>query len=386
MNNKFNFKKASIIVCLLLFCSFTLCYGQQTISGTLEHDNLQREYVLYVPANYTGEAAVPLLFNFHGYTSNATEQMFYGDFRPIADTEGFLIVHPMGTLDITETTHFNVGWGGSDVDDVGFAETLIDAIASEYNIDLKRVYSTGMSNGGFMSYQLACQLSDKIAAIASVTGSMSPFTFNNCDAQHPTPVLQIHGTEDPTVPYDGGFIAKSIEEVVQYWVDFNNCSPTPIITQIPDLDPTDESTVEHFLYGGGDNQVVTEFFKITGGAHTWPGSAFDFSVTNYDINASAEAWKFMSRYDIDGLRFTTDIDSFDEHQTQVSISPNPSTSFVNIEVKEAQNVGFNLSNSLGQSLQSGQVSGAYQLDVKDLAEGVYFLKVGNRVHKVLKVE
>jgi len=386
MNNKFNLKKISIILCLLFFCSFTFCYGQQTISATLEHDNLQREYVLYVPANYTGDTAVPLLFNFHGYTSNATEQMFYGDFRPIADTEGFLIVHPMGTKDITGTTHFNVGWGSSEVDDVGFAENLINAIASEYNIDLKRVYSTGMSNGGFMSYQLACQLSDKIAAIASVTGSMSPFTFNNCDAQHPTPVLQIHGTEDPTVPYNGGLIAEPIESVVQYWVDFNNCKPTPTITQVPDLDATDESTVEHFVYEAGDNQVATEFFKITGGAHTWPSSVFDFSVTNYDIDASAEIWKFVSRYDIDGLRVITDIDSFTEQQTQVNISPNPSTSFVNIEVKDALNVHFNLSNSFGQSLQSGQISSAYQLDITDLAEGVYFLKVGNRVHKVLKVE
>ncbi len=385
MNNNSNFRKISSLICLLLFCSFSISYGQQTITATLEHDNLQREYTLYVPANYTGEDAVPLLFNFHGYTSDATEQMWYGDFRPIADTAGFLIVHPMGTLDATGTTHFNVGWGGSEVDDVGFAETLIDALASEYNVDLKRVYSTGMSNGGFISYELACQLSDKIAAIASVTGSMSQFTFNNCNPQHPTPILQIHGTEDPTVPYNGGIFAKPIEDVVQYWVDFNNCNPTPNISQVPDLDATDESTVEHFVYEEGDNQVVTEFFKITGGGHTWAGTIFDFSVTNYDINASAEVWKFVSRYDIDGLRVMTDIDSFND-QVQVNISPNPSTSFVNIEVKGAQNVDFKLSNSLGQSLQAGNISGAYQLDMKDFAEGVYFLQVRNRVHKILKVK
>ncbi|MGB1241018.1 MAG: T9SS type A sorting domain-containing protein [Chitinophagales bacterium] len=386
MKNKFDFKKISSIVYLLLFCVYNFSYGQETINGTLTHDNLEREYILYVPANYSSESSVPLLFNFHGYTSNANEQMWYGDFRPIADTAGFLIVHPMGTLDATGTTHFNVGWGGSSVDDVGFTEVLLDKIAAEYNIDLKRIYSTGMSNGGFMSYHLACNLSDKIAAIASVTGSMSYLTFDNCNPQHPTPVLQIHGTEDGTVPYDGAAFAKPIEEVVDYWVNFNNCNPNSITTTLPDISANDLSTVEHFLYEGGDNNVATEFFKITGGGHTWAGTFFTSAGTNHDINASLEVWSFLSKYDIDGLRGITNIDALERHQIQVDIFPNPSTSVVNIEVQDAQNVDFKLSNSLGKLLQSGKISSAYRLNMKDLMEGIYFLKLGNRVYKILKVE
>jgi polyhydroxybutyrate depolymerase len=90
--------------------------------------------------------------------------MFYGDFRTIADTAGFLLVHPLGTLDPTGTTYWNSGWGGT-VDDIGFTGALIDSIAEAYSVNLDRVYSTGMSNGGFMSYTLACSLSDRIAAI-----------------------------------------------------------------------------------------------------------------------------------------------------------------------------------------------------------------------------
>lgn len=146
--------------------------AQLTITDSIVHDGLTREYILYVPANYTGTSAVPLLFNFHGYTSNANDQMWYGDFRPIADTAGFIIIHPQGTLDGTGTTHFNVGWGGSTVDDVDFTSALIDSISAQYNINQDRVYSTGMSNGGFMSFKLACELSDRIAGIASVTGSI----------------------------------------------------------------------------------------------------------------------------------------------------------------------------------------------------------------------
>jgi len=274
----------------------------ETIYGTIMHDGLQREYILYVPSSYTGDEPAPLVFNFHGYGSNASEQMWYGDFRPIAAGAGFLIVHPEGTL-FNGVTHWNVGgWtSGSTVDDIGFTEALIDFLSSEYNIDSTRVYSTGMSNGGFMSFLLTCQLSEKFAAIASVTGSMTPETYNDCNPQHPTPILQIHGTSDSTVPYGGSLWSKSIDDVIQYWVDNNHCNPTPTITALPDTDPTDGSTVEHIVYYDGDHDVNVEHFKVIGGGHTWPGNAFGGGSTNYDMDASEEIWSFFSRYDINGL-------------------------------------------------------------------------------------
>ena len=99
--------------------------------------------------------------------------MWYGDFRKIADTANIIIVHPQGLLDYTGVTHWNLGQ--SNVDDIGFLNSLYSYIVSIYNINLDKVYSTGMSNGGYMSYYLACNISDKIAAIASVTGSMGSF-------------------------------------------------------------------------------------------------------------------------------------------------------------------------------------------------------------------
>src|SRR5258706_3847373 len=156
-----------IFLFYLLFCFPLFLSGQQTINGTIMHDGLQRDYILYVPASYVPGTPAPLVLNFHGYTSNAFEQMFYGDFRPIADTAGFLIVHPNGTVDQLGNQHWNVGWGTSTVDDVGFTNALIDSLSAQYDINQDRVYSTGMSNGGFMSYKLACDLSNRIAAIAS---------------------------------------------------------------------------------------------------------------------------------------------------------------------------------------------------------------------------
>lgn len=371
-----------------LLCFSTLAFAQQTINGSLTHDELQREYILYVPDAYTGEESVPLLFNFHGYTSNAFEQMFYGNFRPIADVEGFLIVHPLGTEDITGTTHFNVGWGASSVDDVGFTEALLDAIASEYNIDLNRVYSTGMSNGGFMSYELACQLSDKIAAIASVTGSMSPPTFNNCNPQHPTPILQIHGTNDETVPYDGATFSKPIEEVVAYWVDFNNCDSTPTVTELPDTDTTDGSTVEQFVYANGDNGVNTEFYKITNGGHTWAGTFFGSPGTNYDINASAVVWDFLSRYDLNGLiDTTTDLEDVEQQDFQIRIFPNPTTDLVFLELDDTKDVPFEVFSAVGKSVLKGIVNAQQpMIDLSNLVNDIYFLKIGGESFRVLRVE
>lgn len=279
-----------LIICIPLFA-----FSQQTINGSIIHDNLQRDYILYVPAMYNATNPTPLVFNFHGYTSNASAQMWYGDFRSIADTAGFIIAHPMGSLDNSGITHWNVGWGGSTVDDIGFTAALIDSLSANYNINQDRIYSTGMSNGGYFSYHLACNLSTKIAAIASVTGAMSQYTQTICNPSHPTPVMEIHGTADLTVPFN------DIISGLGYWRSYNNCNPISDTTIIPDLVLGDWSTVEHIVFDNGDNGVTTELFKVINGEHTWPGSNFSSGVTNYDINASAEIWRFFSKYDINGL-------------------------------------------------------------------------------------
>lgn len=359
--------------------------GQQKVTGTLIHDNRQREYLLYVPAIYNGQYPVPLLFNFHGYTSNADDQMWYGDFRPIADTAGFLIAHPMGTRDDSGVTHFNVGWGGSNVDDVGFAEALIEHIAASYNIDLTRVYSTGMSNGGFMSYQLACQLSDKIAAIASVAGSMSPATFNNCDPQHPLPVLQIHGTSDVVVPYEGTDFSKAINEVINYWIEYNNCDPTAVTLEVPNASLTDLSTVDHLIYESGDQGVSIELFKIAGGGHTWPGTGLVIPGTNYDIDASAEIWRFFSKYDINGKIKPATTAVQDTEDPVLRVFPNPTTTEITIHSDLRAPVKYQVLTLAGRELLSGRVGpGTHALQLTGIPAGFYLLKVEQRIFKIVK--
>ena len=357
-------------------------FAQQTTNATISHDGLQREYILYVPASYYAGTPAALVLNFHGYTSNANDQMWYGDFRPISDTAGFIIAHPMGTKNNQNITHWNVGWGGSTVDDVSFTSDLIDSISAEYNIDQGRVYSTGMSNGGFMSYQLACELSNKIAAIASVTGSMTPSKMPNCQAQHPTPIMQIHGTADPVVAYTGDNFSVHIDSTVKYWVDYNNCDQTAILTSVPNTNIIDGSTVTHYAYNNGDNGVSVELFKVALGAHTWPGSLFAGTGTNHDIDASEEIWNFFSRYDINGLISKTD----NIHQyNKPFIYPNPVSSVLIIEPNIKSLVYFELTDMSGHAILSGSISSDRQrLDLTDISNGIYFLKINNKTYKIIK--
>ena len=373
-----------ITILLVLIGTFSPILAQQTINGSVIHDGIQRDYILYIPAIYDGSADFPLVLNFHGFGSNANEQMFYGDFRDIADTEGFILVHPQGTS-LNGSQYWNVGSpgsSGSTIDDVGFTEVLIDELANLYTINLDRVYATGMSNGGFMSFLLACQLSEKIAAIASVTGSMTLDTYDNCNAQHPTPILQIHGTSDNIVPYNGNTGSLSIDDVISYWVNYNNCDTNPTITTFPDLDPSDGSIVEHIVYTGGDNASTTEHMKVIGGGHTWPGSVFILPGTNQDINASNEIWEFFSRFDING---SLSVNEFENGQ--VTIYPNPTISKINLSLSFSEELNYELFSSIGKQLMNGTIKSSYQeINLSHLKPNIYFLKIGNQVFKILKYE
>ncbi|MCX6191789.1 MAG: T9SS type A sorting domain-containing protein [Flavobacteriia bacterium] len=387
ISSKNNAKLKKGLVFAVIFLSFS-CFSQQTINGTIMHDGILRSYKLYVPSIYNANTAVPLLFNFHGYTSNSNEQMIYGNFRNIADTANFLVVHPQGTLDVNNTTHFNVGWGGSSVDDVGFTEALLDSLLAAYSIDQNRIYAVGMSNGGFMSFRLACDLSAKIAAVGSVTGSMTPSTLGNCNATHPMPIIQIHGTTDPTVPYNGsaGWTA-SITNVLNHWATFNNCSSVPTVVNVPNTNALDGSTVEKYTYENGDNCSEVVHFKVTNGQHTWPGSIINLAGTNFDINASVEIWNFLSKYDIFGLincNQATIEEQFVVEDFQVF--PNPCSESIHVDLKMTESSFYEIYSLYGQLLKSGTISNTNdEIDLSNFEPQGYLLKIGDQYQRFIKL-
>lgn len=336
----------SILLLSLLFSS-SLLQAQPIVPGTLNYGGVTREYRLYVPAIYNAATPVPLVFNLHGYGSNMQQQEFYGNFQPIADTANFIIVHANGRLDGTGTRFWNTFGSSTTVDDLGFLVALLDDISANYSIDQDRVYSTGMSNGGFMSYDLACFRSSRFAAIASVTGTMIAPRFSTCACTHPMPVMQIHGTADATVPYAGGGGFVAIETMVEYWRNFNNCATTPTVTQVPNTNITDGCTAEQIVYSGGNAGSTVEFFKVTGGGHTWPGAAFNTGVTNQDFNASVEIWRFFSQYRLSDL-----LTGVDEQQSvDFSIGPNPSNGAFHLRFATAANRTISAVNAMGQEVE-----------------------------------
>lgn len=365
-----------------VFLMLPVLWGQQTVNGTIQHNGVTREYILYAPASYTPGTDVPLLLAFHGYTSNAAVLRTYSKFNDIADTAGFIVVYPQGTV-FNGNTHWNVGGlqAGSPADDLGFTDALLDSLIVDFSIDQTRIYSTGMSNGGYMSFLLACQLSSRIAAIASVTGSMSLTTFDACTPSRPISVLQIHGTTDGTVPYVGNPLwTKSIDEVLEYWATNNNCELTPTSSSVPDVAPMDGSTVEHFVYANGDNCTSVEHYRVIGGGHDWPGA-----WGNMDISASALVWNFVSKYDINGLIGCPSVGIEDNvEEMPVDVYPNPAEDHVYVSNSFQYPKKYELWSAGGKLVKSGKVSPGEQfIDLSKAHPGVYFLHINEQVTKII---
>lgn len=359
-----------------------VAYSQNVSYDTLLIDDLERSHILYIPEMYDGSTNVPLVLNFHGYGSNAEEQMAYGNFRPISDTAGFLIVHPQGTQDSNNTNHWNVNWGTSTVDDVSYIDQLIAYLLENYSINPDRIYSTGMSNGGFFSYKLACELPEKITAIASVTGTMTLGQSANCDYVHPMPVMEIHGTSDFVVPYDGsmfGFIG--IEDVLSFWQTFNSAQTLVVDTMVANSNMQDGSTAQHIIYRDESTNWI-EHYRIDGGGHTWPGSEVQVFGTNYDINASKEIWRFFSQFD--ASTYTSASEPYFDRENQFTIQPSVVANALIITFEKAGRSFIIYSESreitTGVTKQNQTI-----VDVSELLRGVYFIRIGNTVEKFIKM-
>ena len=269
-------------------------------------DNLTRSYHIYVPSSYSVSEPIPIVFNLHGGASTATGYLnSIGDMRSIADTANFIIIYPQATTDNSGDPTWHLGGENSkstSVDDVGFVSHIIDEVSSIYSIDLDRVYVTGFSNGGYLAYEIACLLSNRIAGIGVVAGHMFVDTYNYCNPSHPTPLINIHGTEDFYEGIAGYYLDQNLSN--RYWAEYNNTDPDPVITYIENTNSQDGSTVELHSWLNGENEVSVIHYKVIGGGHSYPNlnPSSSKGYENGDIDSNSEIWNFLSRYDINGLR------------------------------------------------------------------------------------
>jgi polyhydroxybutyrate depolymerase len=371
-----NLKTISLKKLMLLFFVMPFCIISQTNQTlTLMHGGLQRSYKIYVPASYDVNISAPLLLNLHGYTSDMVEQEVYGDFRGIADTAGFILVHPNGTLDLTGNRFWNA-FTNFGVDDIGFLNALVQEVKQNYNINDNKIYSVGMSNGGVMSYILACQANSPFAAVGSVTGSMPVGSFPNCQASRPTPIIQIHGTDDQVLPIGGNAQFEPIAQVVDFWVSHNDITlNSATFIELPDINTNDNSTAHQYIYCSDNNKPCeVEYFEIQNGGHTWPGSIVplpNMGATNQDINASVEIWRFFNQFSKDQLVNIAEFNS----ELDIVLYPNPSSDrqvFISASNKVDE---VKIYNSLGQSIPFELDDTGAFLKIKIHNSGTYAVQV-----------
>ncbi|MBK8444866.1 MAG: T9SS type A sorting domain-containing protein [Sphingobacteriales bacterium] len=332
----------------MLLSAAAFSVSAQTTVRTLQWEGTTRSYRLHLPPDYSSSTALPLIINMHGLGSNAWQQEAYSGMNNIADTAAFVVAYPDGLQDAaSQTTYWNCGFMSpyhSGSDDVGFIQAMMDSISAQYNIDQDRIYACGMSMGGFMSYRLACELEERIAAIASVTGVAVDSVFHYCQNTRPVPLLHIHGTADSTVPYEGGAglggtIMMPVQEAVNFWVARNQCPELPPqITDLADSNTADGCTATHTVYTSCEKGSRVELYRINGGAHTWPGAPISIGVTNQDFNASETIWLFFKDYRRSQFAPDTATALAAVNPLLYNIAPNPFEENLSIQTEEAATV------------------------------------------------
>ena len=260
-------------------------------NSVLSHDGLARQFVVYVPTNYNTDTEYPLMINFHGFGGTASDFVETADMRSLAESENFIVVYPQGTL-LGGYPHWNSSAPSSDnkssVDDIGFVEALIENISSTYSINENRIYAAGYSNGGFMSYYLACN-STKFAAIGSVAGTMIDDSYQNCNALVPTAMINIHGTADSVVLYEGdSYGSTAIKDVVTWWKNFNSCLNEDVLTN-------QNGSIEQQIFYDDSGNPYVQHIKIYDGGHYW-SDKLNFNGKN----TSELIWDFVSQFNLDG--------------------------------------------------------------------------------------
>ena len=297
MKNHFTTIRFFLACFVISFFVQTFSYAQID-SSSFVFDGLIRKYIIFKPQNF--QPNMPVVLNLHGHQGTAHMQMDLTLMHNIADTAGFIVVYPDAIW-----PGFNTGVNPvtpslpTDVDDVGFISALIDTLKAHHDIDMTRVYICGFSNGGHMTFKLACQLGHRFAAGASVSGVLIDPVASNVNLNHSFPILMCNGTDDQIVYYNGGPqpMKWSVEQTLNFFIQNNNCLLTPDTLFIPDTCTTDSCNVQKISYTDCADSVQVVLYKVIHGGHAWPqGTLAGQGNLNRDINANVELWNFFKNF------------------------------------------------------------------------------------------
>ena len=257
---------------------------------TIQFGGQDRTFDVHVPKSYDPGKPTPLVLNFHGFTSNSSQQNLLAKMDDKSDMAGFIAVHPNGTNN-SWNAGACCGQAVSDnVDDVGFVRAMLDKLEAELCVDTNRVFATGMSNGGFLSHRLGCELADRIAAVAPVAGVNG---LQTCNPSRPMPIMHFHGTADPLVPYNGNPQMKFIpvEQSFADWGKRDGCTDMPTET----FRNGDSHCATYQKCAGG---VEVTLCTVDNGGHTWPGGTPvpSLGYTTTYLSATDAMWTFFQKH------------------------------------------------------------------------------------------
>jgi len=336
--------KQGALVFSLVFAISVSLFAQ---TKTMKIAGVDRTYIVHAPSGLNNP---PLVLNIHGYNMDGPTEQSYTKMDNVADREKFIVVYPSA---------INKSWDLSGTNDFTFLLAIIDTIDKQYKIDRNRIYACGFSQGGFMSFQLACKYSEIFAAIAPTSGNMS----GNCTLKRPMSMRLTFGTNEG---FSGGTAA--FMQNVTKWIDLCNCPKTPVITS-PYPATNSRSLVTRLYYGpcDGGTEVIAD--SIRTGGHEWPMN------TNDRINNSEETWAFLKKFSLkDGV-------SVQHPQTIVSGGRNVSITY-NSGVIHFQGVNehslVQIVDTKGRIVESSKLNQS-QITLKNMVQGMYLLRISNRI-------
>jgi polyhydroxybutyrate depolymerase len=371
---------------VLLFLIATIQLNAGWINTTFTYDGRTREYRTYVPANYDVTKPSSLIIVLHGLGGSMNDAANVG-ITNIADTANIILLSPQAldynspfgliaaawnsgiSLTIPGLGSFPVN---ADVNDVSFISAIMDTAKTHYAINNARVYVCGASLGGFMTERLACEVSDRFAAAASVMGTYA-LALPPCNPGKVVPIAHFHGTADEVVSYNGELlyagnafpVGLSVDSLVKKWVSINGCNPLPVHETWPNTNG-DNISVEHFIYADAEEKSRVELFKVNGGTHFW----YQGSNTGGEIDYATEIWKFFNKqYNYANGTNVTDI----SYSNEIKLFPNPANDRIFVQ-SGADVVSVEVMDIYGSVKYSGKntIGG---INVTTLAPGIYMARV-----------
>ncbi len=370
------------------FCQTQSCLqnanhpNQRTITQVTSTETIVREYILRIPQSYDENIASPLLINLHGFGDCASDYSetigdFY-NFHELADQENFIVAYPQGAYrPEKEDTYWEPGDTGIDniyENDVYFIEELISNIASEFNLNLDKIYACGYSNGGMMAYSLACNRSHLFAAIGIMSGTM---LSEDCTLTQAVPIIKFHGIGDDVLPYGGNLWYQSVDEVVSFWLNKNSIPSNSLISS----ELNGGNVIKDEYMGSSEHSCLTlytvhEEFDKPGG-HVW------FSEEIGGATPNRIMWDFLD----ESCGIVNSTNEFDNHKLEVKVQSNPFLNQITIERNYSMNQEFGIYNINGILLLKGNLnSNLYTIDLSQLPANVYILNIEGYTKKLVKTK